>query len=186
MNKEHATWDLMRPNENEKYQDFRFKQYYDRISKTKLNHIPNAVFEQWIYFHHQEANTLKNYAWLNYENIEFRLCQWPTEKLAGVSVIGNFRDLYNDRSSCSYLTQFSCTEEDLLAWQNEGTWRIPPIVIDVTSLHSVIPKWSELKSPYQLVEGHNRLGYLHSLINISKQQQVKLADEHWIYLMIEK
>jgi hypothetical protein len=187
MEYEHPTWKMMRPTKDEKYQDFRFEQYYARInSNDKLKQIPKVVFDQWIYGLHQDPNTLKNYAWLNYENIHFTLCKWSSEKLASVSVIKNFQEFYREKASCSDLRQFSCTDENLATWKNDGTWRVPPIIIDIGSLQSPIPKWSDLTAPYQLVEGHTRLGYLNSLIRISTEKQVKLSNDHWIYLMVEK
>ena len=47
MNRIHPSWEFMRPNENEKHQDFRFEEYYKRISANKkLNHIPKTIFDQ--------------------------------------------------------------------------------------------------------------------------------------------
>ena len=186
MEKIHTNWDYMRPRNDEKYEDFKFEEYYQRISKNNnLNHIPKTVFEQWIYYHHQEPNTLDNYAWINYENIEFVLCKWELEKFEKVSVIDNFMDYYSDRASYLDLNQFCCTQKDLKVWIENGTWRVPPIIIDVSSLKTDIPTWSQLKPPYQLVEGHTRFGYLQSMKRISELGKADIAKRHSIYLMRE-
>lgn len=187
MKRTHHSWDYMRPNKNEKYENFRFEEYYKRImANEKLNHIPKPVFEQWIYYHHQEHNTLRNYAWINYEKVEFNLCFWDLEKLEQVNVITNFMPYCLDRASYSDFNQFCCTQKDLQVWKQDGTWRVPPIVIEIKSLKTAAPPWSELTLPYQLVEGHTRFGYLKSLKNMSDSNKERIAAEHLIYLMQEK
>lgn len=177
----------MRPNGNEKYEDFKFEDYYKRIlTNEKLDHIPKTIFEQWIYYHHQELNTLNNYAWINYENVHFTLCEWELDKFEKVSVIDNFMDYYSDRASYSDFNQFCCTPEDFETWKKNGTWRVAPIVIDVLSLKTNIPSWSQLKPSYQLVEGHTRFGYLKSMQRISLLNKGNVAIKHLIYLMQEK
>jgi hypothetical protein len=71
-------------------------------------------------------------------------------------------------------------------WKENGTWKTPPIILDICSLTTEIPKWSELIPPYQLVEGHSRLGYLHSMKRISDLNIGKIALKHKIYLIKEK
>ena len=187
MKKIHPSWDYMRPNVNEKYEDFRFEEYYQRIvSTTKLNHIPKTIFEQWIYYLHQDYNTLNNYAWINYENVEFTLSEWDLDQLENVNVIEDFKSYYLDRASYSRLDQFCCTKEDLYNWKEKGTWKTPPIIIDVNTFLKDKPSWSELTPPYQLIEGHTRLGYLNSLKRISSANKGGIAPKHLIYLMTRK
>ena len=181
----HESWEFMNPNEDEKH--FKFEEYYQRVSENeKLRHIPKAVFEQWIYGLHYDSDTLKNYAWINYENIEFNLCEWDFNDLKKVYVIKNFRDYFKNRSSYNDFVQFCCVKKDLDFWKTNGTWRIPPIILDVDSLTTKIPKWSDLMSSYQLAEGHSRLGYLHSMKRISNLNNGEMASKHSIYLMSEK
>jgi hypothetical protein len=183
MNKIHPSWEFMRPNKNEKYQDFRFEEYYKRVSANKkLNHIPKTIFDQWIYYQHQEPNTLNNYAWINYEKIQFEIEEWSYDRFSNVSVIKNFMDYYSDRASYSDFSQFCCIPEDLKYWKENGTWRVPPIILDINLLLS-IPSWSDLTAPYQLVEGHTRFGYLQSLKRISDLNKGSIASTHRIYLM---
>jgi len=183
MKKVHDTWKLLKPKENEKYENFRFEEYYNRVQNIqKLSHIPKAILEQWIYYHHQEYHTLQNYAWINYENIEFRIEKWSFEKLSKVNVIEDFQDYVNQRSRCTDFNQFLCTDENIYYWKEKGTWRIPPIILDVESLIK-FPKWSELIPPYHLIEGHTRLGYIHSLKRISDLNNGKIASKHSLYLM---
>ncbi|MDP3432662.1 MAG: hypothetical protein Q8T04_06825 [Bacteroidota bacterium] len=180
----HDSWEFMNPNENEKYEDFRFEEYYKRVIKNeKLKHIPKIIFEQWIYYLHNEYNTLQNYAWINYENIEFDICEWDFTELTIINIIEDFREHVKNRSQYTDFDQFCCTDEDIDHWNEKGTWRIPPIILDVKSLNSKIPEWSELIPPYQLVEGHSRLGYLYSMKRLTELNKGKISLKHWIYLM---
>ena len=183
----HDSWDFMNPNENEKYEDFKFEEYYERvISNEKLRHIPKSIFEQWIYGLHFEENTLQNYAWINYENVEFTLCEWEFEDLKKIYIIEDFKDYFNNRASYNDFGQFCCIDDDLDYWRKNGTWKTPPIILDISSLTTEIPKMSELKPRYQLVEGHSRLGYLQSMKRISDLKKGEIAPKHKIYLMKEK
>lgn len=181
------SWLELKPNEDLDGNQEWFDEYYSRISlKKDYNHIPKEVLEQWIHPHHKNYETLRNYSWINYENIEFSLCEWNLNQLSKIYVVENFRDYYIDRSNYSDFDQFCCTDEDLNHWKEKGTWRTPPIILDIKSLCSEIPKWSELIPPYQLVEGHSRLGYLQSMKRISDLNIGKIAIKHGIFLMTEK
>jgi hypothetical protein len=187
MKKVHVSWDLLKPNENEEDTNTQFEEYFKRIMQiNKFNNIPKPVFEQWIYPHHHESHTLNNYAWINYENIEFELCAWTFDELSEVYVIEDFRDCIHDYANFNDFDRFCCLHEDLECWKQNGTWRTPPIILDLDSISSKLPSWSDLKRPYQLVEGHSRLGYLHAMKIISKLNKGKLASKHNIYLMKEK
>jgi hypothetical protein len=181
------SWLELKPNEDNDGNQEEFKDYYPRIKlKRDYKHIPMEDFEQWIHPLHNNNETLRNYSWLNYENIEFAVCEWDFEELSKVHVIEEFQDYYNNRSIFSDFDQFCCCKEDLKCWENNGTWRTPPIILDVESLKSRIPEWSEIISPYQLVEGHSRLGYLKSTKKIAELKKGKIAQKHRIFLMKEK
>ncbi len=162
----------------------RFKNYYERIQpKTELSHIPKIVFKQWLWAHHDKEESITNYGWLNYENIEFNLCTWSNKKLSDIYVIENYRDCYENRASYNDFSSFFCNKNDLNEWKKNGTWRTPPIILDINSINENIPNWCEMNPPYQLVEGHSRLGYLHSMLEIDKLGKGKVAEKHEIYLM---
>jgi hypothetical protein len=161
-----------------------FEKYYNRImQESKFSHIPKLVFEQWIWAHHNKIESIENYGWLNYENIEFELCSWSNEQLTNVYVIESYREYYDGRASINDINNFTCLEEDLEEWREKGTWRIPPIILDIKSIEEQIPDDCDLVPPFQLVEGHSRLGYLHSMNTMNKLGKQKVAKEHNIYLM---
>lgn len=177
------SWNNLKPLKNE-YENIEFfEDYYERIkSKIEYSHIPSKVFEQWLWAHHDKAESIINYGWLDYENIEFELCNWSNEQLENIYIIDYARDYFELRASYSDFDNFRCTQEDLKFWQEKGTWKTPPIILDIQSLGKV-PIHCELKPPYQLVEGHSRLGYLHSMFTIEKLRKGNVATTHEIYLM---
>nr|WP_315145859.1 hypothetical protein [uncultured Flavobacterium sp.] len=161
-----------------------FEEYYERIKiKTEFSHIPEIVFEQWLWAHIDKEESITNYGWLNYEEIEFELCSWTTNQLTNINVIESYRDYYKNRASYNDLNTFCCTDKDLKVWKKRGTWRTPPIILDVQSISEEIPNWCEIVPPYQLVEGHSRLGYLKSMVTIDKLGKGKVAEKHNIYVM---
>lgn len=181
------SWMELKPNEDNEGNQEWFDEYYPRIKlKRDYKHIPKEVFEQWIHPHHKKDETLINYSWIDYKNIEFIACEWNFDELSKLYVIDDYRDFFDNRSKLSDFEQFCCNDEDLKCWKEKGTWRIPPIILDINSLTSNIPTDCELVPPYQLVEGHSRLGYLHSMNRISKLKKGNIASKHSIILMREK
>ncbi|WP_299823655.1 hypothetical protein [uncultured Pontibacter sp.] len=161
-----------------------FEEYYSRIKlKKEYAHIPEEVFRQWIHPHHRQPHTIRNYSWLDFKNVEFELCEWPYEMLEDINVIKDFQPLVFKRGGYTTINDFYCTDIDKEYWKSYGTWRTPPIILEVAPLHSIKPLWSEMEPPYQLVEGHQRFGYLKSMKFISNSGQLKLADKHKIFLM---
>lgn len=179
----HDSWMRLKPNEIEGGKES-FEDYYSRIHEKKdFSHIPKEVFIQWIYEHHDNDYMAKNYGWLDYEKVRFDLVQWETAAFRNLYVIESFRDCVTGRAEFKDISQFNCTEEDLSSWKQKGTWKTPPIILDITTLKMKIPNWSELQPPFQLVEGHSRYGYLRSMMVQAKGNKSIIAPQHSIYLM---
>lgn len=182
-----TTWLDLKPNEDNDGNQEWFEEYYERIKlKRDYRHIPKDVFEQWIHPHHKNEETLINYAWIDLSEIEFVKCKWDISQFLDINIIEDYQDYFVSRSSLSDFNQFCCTDSDLNYWKKNGTWRVPPIVLDVNSLRNPKPVESELHAPFQLVEGHSRLGYLNSVKRISKLNKGNIAPEHYIFLMRQK
>jgi hypothetical protein len=178
----HDSWMRLKPNEIEGSKES-FDDYYPRIlEKHDFSHIPKEVFEQWIHAHHDNPYTLRNYGWFDYEKVKFELVKWEASALIDIYVIESFREYVTSRAELKNLSKFMCKKEDLLTWKENGTWRTPPIIIDVRTLKTTIPRWSELQPPFQLVEGHSRYGYFKSMLEQEKGEK-RLAAYHSIYLM---
>jgi len=187
MEKIHSSWIALKPNEDEKHADYGFEEYYKRILKDeRFKHIPKEVFSQGIYELHQDEYTIKNYAWIDYENIAFELCIWSYHELRKVYIIEDFRGCIADENELTDFSEFSCNLADLEYWVKYGTWRVPPIIIAWNTINSEIPVWCERQPPHQLVEGHSRFRYLFAAQRISELKKGKVASLHKIYMMKEK
>ena len=179
----HDSWLRLKPNEIEGSKES-FDDYYPRIlEKQDFSHIPMEVFKQWIHAHHDNYYSLKNYGWLDYEKVRFDLVQCEISAFKDTYVIESFREYVASRAELTDISKFMCTKPDLLSWVADGTWITPPIILDVSSLSTRPPNWSELQPPFQLVEGHSRYGYLKSMMGQAHRNGQKIAAQHSIYLM---
>jgi hypothetical protein len=184
MDRKSKSWIDLEPLKVEHGNLERFEDYYARIQQKKeFSHIPKSVFKQWLWAHHDKKQSIQNYGWLDYKNIEFELCTWTNSQLTNIYVIQGYLNYYKNRASYNDFDSFCCIDNDLNEWKAKGTWRTPPIIIDVNSINENIPGWCELNPPFQLVEGHSRLGYLHSMFTIDRLGKGKVAEKHEIYLM---
>ncbi len=121
--------------------------------------IPLEVIEQWIFPHYYNRNTVNNYGWLNYNKIRIEETFMSVLQLATLHIIGSYQSFVRTRVSNDPFDGFACAPKDVEHWREKSTWRVPPIVIDVTTLRD-IPLQADINGPFQLVEGHSRLGYL--------------------------
>lgn len=177
----HKSWEDLNPRKDEDGNIELFEDYYSRIkNKIGFKNFPLEVFEQWIHPHYNNDETLKNYSWIDFENIQFELVEWEFNSLKDLNIIEDYREYVESKSSYKDLKSFTCEDKDLKFWEEKGTWRIPPIILDVNSFLKDKPKWSELEKSYQLVEGHSRFGYLQSIKKIDK---TIIALKHKVFLM---
>lgn len=181
MKKIHNTWELFKPLSEEEASQF--EKYFDRVSKLdKIKHIPKIVFEQWLHGLNQEKHCIENYAWIDYEKVAFEICYWNYDLFKNVYVLSSCTDYYNYCSN-RLIENFS-RPEFIFNWKNNGTWSTPPIILDILSFKNEIPDWCEFGLKYQLVEGHTRLGHLHSFkkeFDVGKVS--KISNKHEIILM---
>ncbi len=180
----HETWRLLSPTKlHEKYyNDFDYD--LERIGNIlSLRHIPKEVLLQWNFLHFENYEMQRNYAWMDYSKMQFRLETWNLERLLDIYVISDFRDYVERRAASKSFDEFFCIDADKHEWESKGTWRTPPIILDCKSITANIPKYSEISKGFQLVEGHSRLGYLYSLMRFSKQNIVTLANKHNVFVM---
>lgn len=152
--------------------------YYLRL-KERFN-IPKAVLEQWLYGLYYDRNCVNNYGWIDFDDIDIMLEDLSLEKLREVRVIDDYRDYVEEGASYIAYEQLPCLEKDKDHWKSHGTWRTPPVILDVKGFpHDVIPDYSDIGSGMQLIEGHSRLGYLYAIANCS----LCLADTHKAYVV---
>ena len=185
MTKVSLSWLDLKPNQDNNGNQEDYADYLKRIRKTfsEFDHIPDDVIEQWLWAHHNNYETLRNYAWIDYNDTEFILCQLTNQQLMDINVIEEYSDYVDNRARYTDVNDFCCIEDDLHNWINNGTWRMPPIILDVSTIKEQVPTWSEIRPPYQIIEGHSRLGYLKSMINLDTHGKAKVASNHYVYIM---
>jgi len=98
-------------------------EYLPRIRlKNKYAHIIDEVFAQWIHHLHDDQQTLKNYAWLDFRYVTLETAIWDIEQLLNLNIIPIYEQMrkgYDDPFS-----RLPQSEEPY--WRENGTWRVPP------------------------------------------------------------
>lgn len=156
--------------------DESISEYCNRV--LKVVHLPYEVAEQWLYRLYFNPHNILNYGWIEYENIDFVLSKFSTKALKNTRVINEFTRYVEEIANCLPFDDFMCLQRDKQHWINAGTWRVPPIIVDVESFN-IIPEHADFSGKLQLVEGHTRFGYFLSLYRSGK----KLAANHKVYLL---
>lgn len=180
------SWYNLKPNINVDGDFEGFDSYIKRIRMLEeFSHIPEIIFKQWIHGLHNDANTLNNYAWMDYENITFEAEEWKVEDFLDINVANKCNIYFTAKKNRDFSELIECSNKAdwYSSWKENGTWLTPPIILDVSSINVEIPEWSDIKAPFQLVEGHTRLGCLLSLIKKNKEKKTKLALTHTVYVM---
>jgi len=159
----------------------KFSHYLEHIRKVfGYDHIPDEVLEQWIYPLHADPNMVRSYAWIDFLEVGFIKESWTVSELLNVRAIKVFMGMLepiDDR-----LKIVEATGEDKRCWDLQGTWLVPPIILDTYTFTEVCPLYVELQMPFQLVEGHSRMRNL----LISRYQQLPLAPMHQVYRMFNR
>lgn len=180
----HPTWKSLIPRrdfDSQSPNDETVEQYHDRI-RGRFN-IPLDVITQWLYPHYYNRRMVNNYGWLDFSLVGFNVEHWSLDRLMKVYVVRDFQDYVQTRAMSSSREEFMCIPTDLDHWKNEGTWRVAPILLDARTLRN-IPDYSEVVPPYQLVEGHSRLGYLTALAKFSRRTGDFIAKDHEVIIML--
>jgi hypothetical protein len=151
-----------------------YASYYERISKFDYSHIHREVIHQWIFPHFNESNSIKNYAWIDLSKVKFDCIEFPISFFQKLNIIKDYEKMITE------YTIYKIKPWNKQFWKTNGTWEVPPIIIDVKSFSHNKPAEAELNGCYQLVEGHNRLG---ALLSLSKTSQVEILPNHFVYLL---
>lgn len=179
------SWDILEPKKDDEGNLENFSTYCLRIEPEKnFPNIPIKVFEQWLWAHHDKPESKKNYGWLDFQKIKIYRKSITTSNALNLNILESYKNYVSSKLNYSCVDDFRVKEEDKKFWKKYGTWRTPPIILDVNSLKDTKPIWSEIIPPYQLVEGHTRLGYLLSLIEIQKKEAKNCSNvKHLVYLI---
>ena len=170
----HKSWLIFEPKKGEDLKNN--DTYYERIIAAN-SEIPKEIVHQWIFPHYNDANSCKNYSWIDLDSVEFNLVEKPTEFFEELNIINDNEEMVNNYS----VDKFASWHRRF--WKENGTWETSPIIINVNSFADGKPKTAELEGNYQLVEGHNRLGTLKLLI---RDGRIPVAKTHKVWVLSKK
>jgi hypothetical protein len=176
----HQTWKLLAFKGTNDLGKENLQLYLNRIN-TSFPQMPNDVLGQWIYQHQRNPEIIKLYGWIDYSKAQFKLVKWSTEKILKIKTYSEFSqhtETYKHFKSGESLEQIGGSEIDRKFWLENGTWRTPIIVLDTDNI--ITPENVKLERPYQLVEGHTRLGWLMGFNNSTTPYKCKAFHNVWL------
>ena len=133
--------------------------YVSRMKSGLLPNWPEELLTEWL---HRHASNMEDYAFLGFENLQFRLDTWDLEQFPGREA---FRDLGFSDSFQNVEVRAEQNEYDWLAHYmlREGTWNTPIVLFDNRNAGQ-----ARLRTPFHLLEGHRRLSFLRGLKRLGK------------------
>lgn len=177
------SWRALRPRKNFNCPDSNDETESEYVARLKPKYdIPLEVAEQWLYIHYENSHTIQNYSWMDFNKLRFVRAELDEKTIFQLNVIDEYQDLVSERSENRDYDDFVCIPKDVDFWRVKSTWRVPPIVLDVESLPSLPPVTADIRGPYQLVEGHCRLGNFLAL----KAAEKLMDRKHTVYLLTSK
>lgn len=177
------SWHALRPLKNFNCPDRNDETEREYVARLKPKYeIPLEVAEQWLYIHYENPHTIRNYAWIDFGKLKFVRVGLGETAILHLNVIDAYQDFVRERSENRDYDDFVCVPRDVDFWRAESTWRVPPIVLDVESLPSTPPVTADIRGPYQLIEGHSRLGNFLALKAAGKLTRRK----HTVYLLTSR
>lgn len=185
----HPTWhDLAYKGTDDLGREDKFE-YLDRIT-NKYPNLPAPVLEQWTYLHHRNSDMQRLYGWIDYSKVKFDLQSWTTDQILRIKPVSSpearfdeYVDMTEDKIKSTKSLKKEYSEEIVNHWIDSGTWRTPIIVLNTQEIR-VLPQTIKLQKPYQLIEGHTRLGWFKAFNSFPDlQHPYRLANNHQIWLM---
>jgi hypothetical protein len=144
----------------------RFQKHYSQF--------PEEVILQWFYDH---PDSLDQNEWLDYNHLSFELVKLPLETITSNCFIQNpfveqYYKYFLSGKSTPRINRISGYIED------NGSWPVPPIVLDNFHSKHIFPWGLECSSPYHLLEGHHRFSALLALLKNAR----RLKENHDVWL----
>ena len=151
---------------------------YLEMWPDKLDNIPKCVIEQWCYRH----NEIFIESWEKYhpENWTFELVDFVNNEIMQIDHLDGELDHY-DYVGEKFISQPS-TRGFLANYMLENGTFPQPIIVAVDGGNIEHPRshpGEHMKEPYHLIEGHNRLGILRTMI----RKKIETSQSHKIWLM---
>ena len=150
--------------------------YRERV-RLLLPNFPDSVLKQWLYRHYSGA--VSDYGWLRLSQLTFRSKTWPTERI--LTDVGSWEGHGLISQHAERLRSDPDRQQSWLGRRliEDGTWPVPILVIS-NHERTCRPDGLRLATPFHLMEGHRRMGYLHALV---EDKRWTVAAEHELWLV---
>lgn len=138
---------------------------------------PDSVIEQFYLDHNQNSRFLTLYGDLDLNELRWELIELEVSEFYKIGSNASFAEFLAEVSeSIFYYEQLGdsvidCRPKILNHWKLNGTWLVPPILIDCSLLGGV-------PNMPHLVEGHTRVG---CLLGLDKYRIIPIAKKHQVY-----
>lgn len=132
--------------------------YLSRV-RSLLPNFPDSVIAQWLHRHYNDA--VSDYGWLGLDALTFTRESWVVGRLK-VDVTSFKNDLMDRIGHWTHHFQnadYAAGNWLIEAMKRSGTWPEPILVLQNDSGYTM-PNGLALGTPFHLVEGHHRLGFL--------------------------
>lgn len=143
-------------------------------AQSHLPHFPEEVLRQWIYRHWK--GVLCHWGWLDFRAMSFSQQYWTTERILS-QVHSPYQDVVEKlaRRMSNPLFQQSWLVQRM---QSDGTWPVAPMILHCER-SLTMADGRPLTAPYNLLEGHHRLGYLSAMV----EQGVEVQRGHPVWVV---
>lgn len=155
-----------------------FESYLNKWPKV-LSNIPVSIIEQWCYRHNEEF--IKSWLSYNPEKWSFKLETFSKEDILKIDHLDGELKKWEDIGN--RLIKQSNTRLFLTNYMlNYGTFPEPIIVATDGGMltHPKSLPGETMKEPYQLIEGHRRLGILRAMYS----NEIKMQEFHQVWLLM--
>lgn len=185
----HSIWNKLRRQKNEKdwHDEKSFERWLMRAKESGVP-VPREVAEQWLFAFIDEHDVLEEYLDIDLTTVIFKQETWDIETILQIKpgeygeegrYLPVIKELKNINGKIEK-SPYGHINSVVKSWLNEGTWRVPPIVLDSR-------QWEGYKTPYHLVEGYTRLAWIHYYANHPDNSSgVKLRNKHSVWLITMK
>jgi hypothetical protein len=154
-----------------------FESYYNKWPNI-LNNIPKCVVENWVYRHWGD---FQDWISLEPQHWSFELKEFSNDEILSISHIYDWiENLHNE--GIEYVNNTRRSESWLGQYMLRNGTTPTPIIVGINFgrySHPKAPQICYMKEPFQLIEGHSRLGCLFGMID-SSHQNLKSKHKVWV------
>jgi hypothetical protein len=131
---------------------------YCRRIHSLVPNFPTSCTVQWLYRHFESI--ADRYKWLDFDHLVFEKEWWPTDRIVN-EVRALDESIPASRRTILWSDKYGRKTHLEAFMIKRGTWPRPIMILHNVGIPRRMAKC--LPSPFHLLEGHRRAGYLHGL-----------------------